>query len=224
MPHVEYLARLVDLDGMHVVDIGAGKGHFANQLHQRGATVTGVEVEAAKVAEAQRKAAPGVTMIEGRGEALPLDDDCQDLACFIYSLHHVPRSSHAAALTEVSRVLKPGGRLHIVEPLPEACADDPMRFIDDETEVLTASHALIATLPETGHFRLIDTSDYAVLYAYPSFEKFLSSIVGVDPDRAAKLPAARHRMEREFHDKAEMRDGAYNFCSPCRAFHFEFVS
>ncbi|MGC4085459.1 MAG: methyltransferase domain-containing protein [Vicinamibacterales bacterium] len=49
-------------------------------------------------------------------EALPMDDAMLDTASVMLVLHHVPEPGRA--LGEVARVLKPGGRLVLVDMLP----------------------------------------------------------------------------------------------------------
>ena len=159
-------------------------------------------------------------ILEGRAEDLPLEDASQDLLCFIFSFHHIPVDVHDAAIAEAIRVLKHGGHLHVVEPLAENCAHDPMKLIDDETYVRTMSHARINALAAEGHFELIDKTLYNRVYSYDGYDAFINSIIGVDPDRAAKVPAAREEMEKLFYEKAVMDNGRYRMDDPCRAYHF----
>jgi ArsR family transcriptional regulator len=57
-----------------------------------------------------------VDLRRGEIEALPIDDDRLDAATMMLVLHHVPEPGRA--LAEVARVLKPGGRLLLVDMLP----------------------------------------------------------------------------------------------------------
>ena len=69
--------------------------------------------------QAARKRLKGLHQVEvrrGDMEALPIDDGQLDVAMVALVLHHVPEP--ARALAEVDRVLKPGGRVMIVDMLP----------------------------------------------------------------------------------------------------------
>ena len=223
MDHIEHLTSLYDVAGRTAADVGTGKGHFAKQLARCGAIVTGIEIEETKVAAANARMPEGSKVVQGRGEDLPLETASQDLVCFMYSFHHIPISVHEKALAEATRVLKPHGRLHFVEPMPESCASDPMKLIDDETHVRTCSHARIRALSTEDRFELLNTKQYQLSYAYEDFDSYISSIIGVDPERAAKLPAARDEMERLFYRYARFEDGKYGFDKPCTAYHFQMI-
>ena len=55
-------------------------------------------------------------IVEGRIERLPLESGSLDIALVVHLLHHV--ADPTAALAEVARVLRPGGRLVIADVLP----------------------------------------------------------------------------------------------------------
>jgi ArsR family transcriptional regulator len=57
-----------------------------------------------------------VDLRRGELESLPIDDARLDAATLMLVLHHVPEPERA--LGEVSRVLKPGGRVVLVDMLP----------------------------------------------------------------------------------------------------------
>jgi 23S rRNA (uracil1939-C5)-methyltransferase len=70
--------RVGPAQGLRVVDAYCGVGAHGRRLARRGATVTGIELDASAVAEARRLAAGSMTFLEGRvenrlGDALPAD-------------------------------------------------------------------------------------------------------------------------------------------------------
>ena len=115
MAHIEYLKSIFSLQGQPVVDVGAGDGVYSRQLHEEGADVTAVEIEAQKVAKAKALLPADIDVRLGSAEQLPLEDGSQQLVCFFFSLHHVPMDLHDAAFSEVCRVSQPGARLHVVD-------------------------------------------------------------------------------------------------------------
>jgi SAM-dependent methyltransferase len=108
------LAELADVlplqSGRTVVDLGAGTGKFTRLLALTGAHVLAVE----PVAEMRSRLAellPGVTVTAGTAEATGLPDGCADAVVAAQSWHWF---QEADALTEVERLLRPGGALALV--------------------------------------------------------------------------------------------------------------
>ena len=223
MNHLDHLMSLIDLDGLSVVDVGAGNGKFARAFARRGAEVTGIEIDAEKVEIAKQAAHPGVRILLGRGEGLPLDDRSADVVCFMFSFHHVPHSLQEAALDETWRVLKPKARLHVVDPLPHGPMSDVLAPLDDETEVRTKSQARLDKLAEKGRFSLLSKVDYAMALKVPDFDSYVDGMIAVDPRRALKLPSVREEMRVAFEKGAKRTDDGVLVEEPCVAYHFEKV-
>jgi ubiquinone/menaquinone biosynthesis C-methylase UbiE len=56
-----------------------------------------------------------VTLLQGRADDLPFEDCVFDRATCALLLHHLSPATQRAALSEASRVLRPGGRLHVAD-------------------------------------------------------------------------------------------------------------
>jgi SAM-dependent methyltransferase len=103
---------------LEILDVGCGTGTQAIALAQAGATVTGIDGDPQILARARRKAADagaGITLLEGRAEALPVPDASVDCVTSTLMFHHLDSATKLAALREASRVLRPGGRLVIAD-------------------------------------------------------------------------------------------------------------
>ena len=78
----------------------------------------GVDREPGMLAVARRRLArhPHVEIVEGALEAVPVADASADLALLVLVLHHLPEPG--AALAEARRILKPSGKLVVVDMQP----------------------------------------------------------------------------------------------------------
>jgi ArsR family transcriptional regulator len=111
----EMLLRLVP--PMTIGDLGAGEGTLSQMLARGARQVIAVD-NSAKMVEFGSKLARehGLANLEyrmGDLEALPISDNSLDLAVFSQSLHHAQHPVQAAA--EAYRVLKPGGRVAVLD-------------------------------------------------------------------------------------------------------------
>lgn len=115
--HLAALAALADPEWI-VGDLGCGTGAVSASLAPFVARVIAVDASAAML-QAAKKRLQGIDNIDlrrGDLEGLPIDDARLDAATLMLVLHHVPEPKRA--LTEVGRVLKPGGRALVVDMLP----------------------------------------------------------------------------------------------------------
>jgi ubiquinone/menaquinone biosynthesis C-methylase UbiE len=100
--------------GMLAADIGAGSGFITEGLLRGGVHVVCVDQSEAMLREMRRKFPDAdIDLRLGQAESLPLADASVDLVFANMYLHHVERP--AQAIAEMSRLLKPGGRLVITD-------------------------------------------------------------------------------------------------------------
>ena len=97
-----------DVRGLDVLDVGCGEGRFCRMLAARGARTTGIDPTPELIAEARRMQ-PGGVFHEAMAEKLPLPDASADLVVCYVALVDIP--DYRAAIREMARVLRPGGRL-----------------------------------------------------------------------------------------------------------------
>jgi len=115
--------RLLDLQGReHVLDVGCGTGVLTRLLAHRladraNSLVVGVDAAPKMIRVARRNAAhiPNIRFDVGVAEALAYADASFDCAVSTFFYHHIDAELKRRSLAELRRVLKPGGRLVIVD-------------------------------------------------------------------------------------------------------------
>lgn len=133
-----YPAEAVDLitevcglaPGASVCDLAAGTGKLTRLLVPSGAAVVAVEPVVAMRAQLTR-AVPGVSVLDGTAEAIPLGDASVDAVTVAQAFHWFDTDR---ALPEIHRVLRPGGHLVLVWNVRDETVDWVRQF----TEVVVA--------------------------------------------------------------------------------------
>lgn len=98
--------------GDTVLDLGAGTGVSTQELARSGATVVGLDISQGML-RAGKKVRPDTTLLAGDALRLPFRDASFDAVTISFALRNVHDSD--AALREMARVTKPGGRLVVCE-------------------------------------------------------------------------------------------------------------
>lgn len=105
------------VSGRRLLDVGIGEGHSSVLLAQRGAVVTGIDVSVEALERARalaRHYGAALDLRQMAAEQLAFDDEVFDGILCMSAFHHTDLER---ASSEFARVLKPGCRAVLVEPL-----------------------------------------------------------------------------------------------------------
>nr|WP_294504815.1 class I SAM-dependent methyltransferase [uncultured Rhodopila sp.] len=116
-----------DPAGLKLLDAGCGTGRFLDFVKQAWPRlpIIGLDMSEAYIKEAKShlRGRPRTRLMVGKCESLPLADESLDAVTSIFLFHELPPKIRRSALAEFARVLKPGGRLVLVDSLQTG--DDP---------------------------------------------------------------------------------------------------
>jgi ubiquinone/menaquinone biosynthesis C-methylase UbiE len=200
---LDLLADLVPLTGQRIIELGCGNARLARALLQRhaGSQLVGLEVDAVQHAKNIANPQERLLFMAGSAEAIPFPDASFDGAMMLKSLHHVPLDGMDQALTEVARVLKPGGWFYVSEPIFGGALNEIVRLYNDENTVRRAAQAALDRALEAGrfwefaaerrfaqptHFR--DWTEFEQRMLYPSFADHFITPALAERVRAAFMP------------------------------------
>ncbi|TPV96048.1 MAG: class I SAM-dependent methyltransferase [Myxococcales bacterium FL481] len=209
----------VPLAGLRVADVGCGDGAVTRQLARAGAkSVVGVECSSEQLLRARSEAAADAnpSFVTGVAEQLPLTSGSADLVVFVDSLHHVPVAAQTEALREVHRVLVPGGRAIVIEPLARGDYHEMLALVHDETEVRAHAQAAVATSVADGLFDRIATFEFLRRSSYSSYEEFHAGVVRVNPHRLERARAVDRAWREAFERVGRPSQRGWTFFSSSR--------
>ncbi len=127
LPQLHEIFAGKDQRKLHLLDIGCGTGRFLDFVKQAWPRlpVLGLDMSEAYIRHARRhlKSRSWTRFLVGNAEAIPLPDNSQNAVTSIFMFHELPPRVRRIVLSECARVLRPGGRLVIVDSLQRG--DEP---------------------------------------------------------------------------------------------------
>jgi len=143
--------------GAFVVELGCGAAAATRQVavSKEIKSMLALEVDELQHAKNIQQIIPKVTFKLGGMQEIPIEKNATvDAVLMLKSLHHVPADLHAQGFRQVHRVLKPGGKLYISEPVFGGSFNEILRLFHDEEKVRHEAFASTVQVVDQGVFTL----------------------------------------------------------------------
>jgi len=201
----------LQLDHANILELGCGTADLTRKIAMAGTgrCITALEVDEIQHAKnMQVDDLPNVRFVAGGAEDIPAADHSYDIVFMFKSLHHVPINCMDKALDEIRRVLKPGGRAYISEPIFAGDFNDILSLFHDEEQVRKAAFAAVKKAVDDERFALIDEVFFLTPMHFSDFSEFKQKVIGVTHSHHQLSDAIYRQVKQAFSAKMT-DDGAY---------------
>ena len=198
---VKLMLDALPFDGSRVLELGCGKAEKTRTLAETGrvAEILALEVDAIQHARnLEVTDLPNVRFAHGGAEAIPAEDNSFDIVIMFKSLHHVPVEHMDTALSEIARVLKPGGLAWISEPVFAGELNEIMRLFHDEKIVREAAFMAVCRAVEDGRLSLKEERFFTTRSQFDSFAQFDARMIRVTHSNHALSPELYREVQEKF--------------------------
>ena len=207
--HAQIVKELIRGKGERALDVGCGAGPFTWLMAPLFQQLAGIDVKQARIQTARETARTKGLYIDfqvGSAEAMPFADASFDVVVFSNSLHHIPDMDKAIA--EAARVVRPGGLVYCMEPVPAGTYFEATRLVNDETEIRTEAYQAMHR-----NARLVPTGErlYRARRGFTSLEEWRDDQIARDPNRGALFAQHEDEIRRRFEGAAQHENGLLMF-------------
>ena len=213
----EIFEEVLSLDGQHILELGCGRADktrlIATGGEQRQVIATEVD-ETQHEKNMQITDLPNVTFKIAGCEAIPLADNSIDTVFMFKSLHHVPPELMEKGLSEIHRVLKPGGLAYISEPVFAGDFNEILRLFHDEQQARETAFNVIKKSVENNLFTLKEQLFFNTPSDFANFDEFESRIIQVTHTDHEISADVQHQIKQKF--MQHMQDDGAHFKNPIR--------
>jgi SAM-dependent methyltransferase len=172
--------------GARFLDVGCGTGRWVRRYEELGFSAVGVDATFGMLQIARTRGTMAPLTI-GLAQSLPFSDSAFDCLSDITVVQHIPYELQLKALEEMVRVLKPGGRMILMEVI---CRKDPR--IEEESHVFPREPRDWITLVENCGVSLIEWFGQEFLLADRLYVRLAQTLFGRKGNLVKQVQSAFH--------------------------------
>jgi ubiquinone/menaquinone biosynthesis C-methylase UbiE len=209
--------RTLPLAGARILELGCGGGEKTRSIAEAYPDATILALEVDRIQHEKNRTIsdlPNVRFEAGGAENISGAGDRFDIVFMFKSLHHVPLEHLDRALSEIRRVLVPGGMAYISEPIFEGDYNEMLRLFHDEEKVRTAAFEAVARAVGSGRMELVAQIFFKTRVRYRDFASFEAKVINVTHTQHRLAPALHEKVRARF--QAHMTEQGAEFFAPMR--------
>lgn len=177
-----------------VLELGCGNAEKARSILRSGKVAGYLALETDTIQHAKNLAGndltddlpgtlPRVHFALAGAQDIPAGDNSFDIVLMFKSLHHVALDQMDAALSEIHRVLKPGGLAYISEPVFAGDYNQILRLFHDEELARAAAFASIRQAVGSGLLELVRQTFFKTAVRFRDFSQFEEKVINATHTR-----------------------------------------
>ncbi|MCW8904604.1 class I SAM-dependent methyltransferase [Sedimenticola sp.] len=214
---LEIIQQHLPIQDKLLLELGCGRAWMTRQLAERFQPRQIIATEVDTIQHGKNLLIddlPNVTFTAGGAEAIDLEDSSVDVVIMLKSLHHVPLPLMGLALSEIARVLRPGGLAYISEPVYAGDFNEILRLFNDEKQVREAAFAAVQNSVAKNELLLVRQIFFNAPGSYRDFAEFDERMIQVTHTNH-QIDEALYRRIRNAFNRHMGEDGAH-FLKPSR--------
>lgn len=214
---VKLMLEKLPFDGAQVLELGCGKAEKTRMLAETGRVSSILALEVDTIQHERNLLIADLPLVQfhhAGAEAIPADDNSVDIVLMFKSLHHVPIELMDQALSEIARVLKPGGLAWVSEPVYAGNLNEVFKLFHDEKVVREAAFAAVCKAVDDGRLLLEKELFFNTRSFFENFEQFDQRMIRVTHSNHQLSPELFQRVREKF-DSFLTPEGA-TFLNPQR--------
>ncbi|NNJ92805.1 MAG: class I SAM-dependent methyltransferase [Gammaproteobacteria bacterium] len=212
------LPELINFNYANIVELGCGTAFVTRKLAQAWPTAN---IIAAEVDETQHNKNLAINDLHNVSfqlagmETINAEDSSIDAVIMLKSLHHVPGYFLQKGFAEVRRILKPGGRIYISEPVFDGDFNEILRLFNDEEKVRQLAFDATVQAVESGQFKFVSETHFLSKSVFADFSDFEERILNVTHSDFAIDDELYQKIKNKFQEFPDS-DGSKVFMNPTR--------
>lgn len=216
---LEILEQNISFENKTIIDAGCGTGKLVRVLAPKVYKAIGFD-KPELLKKATETEYPGnVEFVSGLAQKMPVENSSADVVLFFASFHHIPENEMSDGISEIGRVLKPGGTLCFLEPVArDGSYYDITRLVEDEKEIQQKAYKMIKSV-DASIFAEQEEKFYYLERSFQDYKNLLSVYVPDEQLRNNIIEKAEQVIKSKGENPDEIR-----FKSLCRLNVFKRIN